>query len=464
MGVFVNGKYWIRCWIAVLLLGLQGVPHGSAAQLRWHDESHTLDANFDGEPLGKVLADLGALTGWEVFVEPGMTSAVFTRFEGLSVNQGLRRLLGDLNFAVVSGPSGANKLLIFRDSARAATQALHAAPAKAAYKSQRIGNELIVTLDPDSPETIEQIAARLGAEVVGKIDDLNTYRLRFKDDATADSARESLATVDYARVDDNYAVEVPDRLASLNFGNQPTPRVSATSNPNQEQVIVGLIDTPVQDDGTGIADFLLPTLSVAGEASPPLDEPTHGTTMAETLLRGMQMVNEGEGASGVRILPVDVYGPEEMTSTFQVAAGVVGAIDAGASIINLSLGGQDTTPFLQQIISSAHQQGIVFVGAAGNDAGTHNVFPAAYPEVVAVTSSDRFGGVASYANRGSFVDVMVPGHSFVHFNGESYIINGTSASAAYVSGITAGIAATSGLPASQVENQVRLSLPKPPGP
>ena len=433
----------------------------SSGIVRWHAASGTLDASLRQEPLSKVLSDIGALTGWDVLIEPGMRKTVSTRFEGLPLNQGLRRILGDLNFAVLQGEQGEKKLYIYQLSLSSATQSL-VGDNEAHPKSRRIENELIVTLDPDSSETIEQIAARLGAEVVGKIDGMNAYRLRFKDAAGAEAARQDLATNDSVDVTDNFEVDIPSRLASLNFGSSAAPRVRIDPNPDSDKVIVGLIDTPVQAEGVSASEFLLPTVSVAGEGLPPSDEPTHGTTMAETLLRGLEMVDDGGQGSNVRILPVDVYGSEEVTSTFQVAAGVVAAIDSGARIINLSLGGQETTPFLQELISDAHQQGVVFIGAAGNEPGTHNIFPAAYPEVVAVTSSDRSGRVANYANNGAFVDLMVPGHSYVSFNGETYLINGTSASAAYVSGITAGVAASSGAPMVDVESQIRGSLPKPP--
>jgi hypothetical protein len=435
----------------------------SAGLVRWHPATATLDASLNQAPLSKVLSDIGAMTGWDVMVEPGMRAVVSTRFNGLTINQALRRILGGLNFAVLQGErEGTKKLYIYQRSIGAATQSLLAGASEVHPKSRRIENEIIVTLDPDSPETIEEIAARLGAEVVGKIDGMNAYRLRFKDAAEAEAARTTLASSDYLDVSDNFEVDLPSRLASLNFGSSAPPRVRVNPDPDQEHVVVGLIDTSVQAEGVSASEFLLPTLSVAGEANPPLNEPTHGTTMAETLLRGLEMVDDGGVGSNVRILPVDVYGSEEITSTFQVAAGVLAAVDAGASIINLSLGGQETTPFLQNLISDAHQQGVIFVGAAGNEPGTHNIFPAAYPEVVAVTSADRSGSVAYYANNGNFVDVMVPGHSYVNFNGETYLINGTSASAAYVSGITAGVAASTGLPLNQVEAQIRQTLPKPP--
>jgi hypothetical protein len=96
------------------------------------------------------------------------------------------------------------------------------------------------------------------------------------------------------------------------------------------------------------------------------------------------------------------------------------------------------------LIQQASADGVVFFGAAGNEPVTTPTYPAAYSEVIAVTDGDRNGDVASYANRGSFVDLMTPGSSVVPFNGQSYLVNGTSASTAYASGIAAGLAGNSG--------------------
>ena len=51
----------------------------------------------------------------------------------------------------------------------------------------------------------------------------------------------------------------------------------------------------------------------------------------------------------VRILPVDVYGGNEMTTTFAVAEGIYRAVNAGANPINLSLTSAGDSAFLRHI-------------------------------------------------------------------------------------------------------------------
>ena len=160
----------------------------------------------------------------------------------------------------------------------------------------------------------------------------------------------------------------------------------------------------------------------------------------------------------MRILPVDVYGPNETTTTFDVAKGVYSAVKNGANMVNLSLGSYSESPLLQQIIQQSSQQGVVFFGAAGNDPVTVPTYPAAYPEVVAVTAGDRTGRLASYANRGAFVDVMGPGVGIVQYNDQSYLGSGTSFATAYVTGLAAGMASSSGKTPAQIESEIRQKL------
>ena len=80
----------------------------------------------------------------------------------------------------------------------------------------------------------------------------------------------------------------------------------------------------------------------------------------------------------------------------------------------------------------------------------------AYPEVIAVTAGTRQGVIAPYANYGSFVDVIAPGSAIVNFNGQSWLVTGTSASTAYASGAAAALLEKDGkLSAAQIEAQIR---------
>jgi hypothetical protein len=262
---------------------------------------------------------------------------------------------------------------------------------------------------------------------------------------------------DVAATDSNYPVNQPTRIDSLQASSGSGFNLTPKAVNPKGQLVVGLIDTPVQPLDGKMNDFLLPAVHVAGDPSVPQDQLLHGTSMAETILRGLTYGPQESGGSSVRILPVDVYGNNADTTTFDVAKGVYAAIAGGATVINLSLGGDGDSQFLAGLIHAAHQQGILFFGAAGNQPTTDPTFPAAYPDVVAVTAGDRRGNIASYANRGDFVDVIAPGTSLVDYEGQSYLVRGTSAATAYVSGTAAGYRAGGGSPQT-VESYIRQNM------
>jgi hypothetical protein len=97
---------------------------------------------------------------------------------------------------------------------------------------------------------------------------------------------------------------------------------------------------------------------------------------------------------------------------------------------------------LHDVIQQASKQGIVLFAAPGNEPVTTPTYPAAYPEVTAVTASDGTGHIASYANRGDFVKLMAPGSSVIYYQGQPFYVMGTSVSSAFASGLAAGLAET----------------------
>ena len=171
--------------------------------------------------------------------------------------------------------------------------------------------------------------------------------------------------------------------------------------------------------------------------------------MAETVLRSLQAMTKG--ITSVQILPVDVYGPNPATSTFDVASGIVQAVNGGAKVINLSLGSAGDSSFLHSVVQDATKDNIVLFAAAGNQPVTTPFYPAAYSEVHAVTAIDQ-GQLAPYANRGSFVSLGTSGTSVVYYNGQAYYVAGTSASSAYISGAAAGYMDAKGGTTSQAQN------------
>ena len=182
--------------------------------------------------------------------------------------------------------------------------------------------------------------------------------------------------------------------------------------------------------------------------------------MAYAILRALGAFRDGTDVSGVRILPVDIYGDMPSTSTFNVIQGLLKALEAGANPINMSFGSEGQTELLGRIIKEAYAKGIRFLGAAGNQPTDAPTYPAAYPEVWAVTAVQRNGKIAPYANYGGFVDFGAPDTVVVPFNDEAFGVMGTSASTAYTAGLAAGLMA-GGVPQDTMEGNLHKLLPSP---
>ncbi len=419
-----------RLLMAGLLLLVGGSAQAASSNtLTWNTNQNRVTADIQSAQLLNVLGKIAGATRWQIFVEPGSSRTVSAKFKELPPGDALRLLLGDLNFALLPGTNSTQRLFVFRTGRDNATQLV--APTEPGTK--KIPNELIVRLKPGV--NIDEIARKLGAKVVGRIDKLNAYRLRFDDETAAEAARGQLSNnQDVLGVDSNYALDRPPTPGAAQ--NQPIiPQLQMRPPPSSGQVIIGLVDTAVQPLGNKLDQFLQKQVSVADTAQLDPSAPTHGTAMAETILGSLQQATGG--ATSVKILPIDVYGSSEETSSFEVALGIVKAVDGGATVINLSLGSPGDNAILRDVVARANAAGVLLIGAAGNSPVTTPYYPAAYPEVHAVTAIDQ-GQIAPYANRGSFISLGAPGGNVIAFGNMAYGVEGTSVSSAILSGLAAG--------------------------
>lgn len=322
----------------------------------------------------------------------------------------------------------------------------------------RIRNEVVVRLPQDVNMDDLKNLLETPIEVVDRIDGLNAYRLKFSSEAEAAEAKAKLeANPQFGTVEDNYRLARPV-MAQTSDGTPVIQQNSLKLGDADGKLIVGLVDTAVQVAGSGMEGYLLPSISIADNAMVNASELQHGTAMASAILQGMNMIMEDGSTTSARILPVDVYGDSETTTTYQVAQGVWAALEAGATVINLSLGSDTSSPLLEGIIQQATEQGVVFLAAAGNTSTASPTYPAAYEEVIAVTSTDYTGHIAAYANYGDFVDIGTPSSIVVDFDDTKQVVTGTSVSTALATGIAVGLAEIKKSPVNQVEAKIRQVL------
>jgi hypothetical protein len=428
----------------------------TANSLVWQTARDNVSADIRGEPLWPLLMDIAHQTGWHIFVEPGIDRKADVKFSNLPAGEALKKLLGNLNFAYVPQTNEADQLYVFATTIHAATQRVNAATTNKVATARHVANELILKVKPGTD--IDALAKALGAKVIGRDDKLGIYRLQFADAAATDAALGQLqSNPDVATVEYNYILDPPPAPQAI--ASAPTGPVSLTLNPpgDKGHVIVGLIDTPIQSLGPDLEKFLLTPVSITGDTVANSTDPTHATSMAETILRAMAAQG---GSTSAQILPVDVYGNSETATTWNVALGVQAAVDGGATVLNLSLGGTSQSAVLSDILQQAEAKGIVVFAAAGNQPVNTPTYPAADSGVIAVAATQG-GQLAPYSNYGSFIALALPGTSVIYMGSQAWVVQGTSPATAYATGIAAGAKSGTSLTWAQILATMQQKFPVP---
>ncbi|MGA5496975.1 type VII secretion-associated serine protease mycosin [Streptomyces cinereoruber] len=227
-------------------------------------------------------------------------------------------------------------------------------------------------------------------------------------------------------------------------------------------VRVAVIDTGVDDvnpqlrtavDAKAGKDYLKPDKKnpspgdeKRGKTDGTVDEIGHGTKVAGIIAARPR---KGTGFVGLApeatIIPIRQNDEKNSGKTDTMAQAIDWAVAKNAHVINIS---QDTTQALSpdstlaRAVANAISKGVVVVASAGNDGmdGTlKNTYPAAFPGVLAVASSDRNNERAAFSQSGTFVGVAAPGVDIVSTvpGGGQCVDNGTSFSAPYVAGVAA---------------------------
>ncbi|WP_143662628.1 S8 family serine peptidase [Streptomyces sp. CB03238] len=178
------------------------------------------------------------------------------------------------------------------------------------------------------------------------------------------------------------------------------------------------------------------------EPEPDADCEGHGTAVAGIIAasRGGETRIAGV-APRARIHPVRMVDGVDRSSPRALAAAIDDAVDAGSTVLNLSLALPVDRAEVRRAIARAVARDVVVVAAAGNEGlrGT-KVYPAAYDGVIAVAAVGDDGTVMEESNSGDWVDLAAYGDGLVFpaAGGSGYRTDqGTSYAAPQVAGAAA---------------------------
>jgi hypothetical protein len=156
--------------------------------------------------------------------------------------------------------------------------------------------------------------------------------------------------------------------------------------------------------------------------SNPADDNGHGSHVAGTVA---QSTNNSRGVAGVAhgasIMPIKVLDAGGSGWDSDIADGIYWAVNHGADILNLSLGGYGSSTAMQNAVNYAWGQGCLVVCAAGNDNTSLVSYPAGYANSISVSATEWRDLRAYYSNYGSTIDICAPGGDVTaDRNGDGY--------------------------------------------
>lgn len=207
----------------------------------------------------------------------------------------------------------------------------------------------------------------------------------------------------------------PEPLAPAQWNLPMVGATDAWASSQGAGVVVAVIDTGLDAAHPDLAGRVLAEIDLLPEVTPAPEQNGHGTRVASLIAGSLN----GAGMAGVApqatILPISALDPAGYGDSSTVARAIIAAADAGARVINLSLGGPDRDPVLDEACAYAFSKGAIVVAAGGNSYlnGNQVQYPAASPNVLAVASVDRNGTPSGFSNTGPHIDIAAPGEGIL---------------------------------------------------
>ena len=199
-------------------------------------------------------------------------------------------------------------------------------------------------------------------------------------------------------------------------------------------VLVAVVDTTIDTAHPDLAGVIAATFDATGIADRPH---AHGTGIASVIAAHGKLTGV---APAVKVLAVHAFGSAGSSGTsMNILKGLEWAAKANANVVNMSFAGP-TDAELDLMLKALRGKGTVLIAAAGNAGpASRPLYPAASPDVIAITATDADDKLFAQANRGAHIAVAAPGVNILAAapGGSYQMQSGTSFAAAQVSGIAA---------------------------
>ena len=219
---------------------------------------------------------------------------------------------------------------------------------------------------------------------------------------------------DRADVDLNhlYTAGVPAEDSKL-AGLPPRALLTLPNDLSDLTLRIGIIDSSVDQAHVAFSQSSITTRRFVDNETPP---DFHGTAIASII------ASNDPSALGLapraELFAAEVFDQTaeqgEFASTVSLIKALNWLVTQEVSVVNISLAGPPNR-LLETALARVRERGVLAVAAAGNGGPmAQPMYPAAYPQVVAVTATDERGRAFRLANRGEYVDIAAPGVNIRH--------------------------------------------------
>ena len=293
------------------------------------------------------------------------------------------------------------------------------------------GEKLLYFRNKEAYESFLRRAQEEGLEIIGQLDELKLVRIRFRRAKSERDFLNDFTDVDF--ISENDSLETPAPLIQhkmVGFRDHPLKYLGISGNEKWGAgVTIAVVDSGVVEHRS-MKDAKIKHFNLLGNSE---IISKHGTSVTSLIVGNS---NHIKGiAPAANILDFRALSDEGRGDVFTVSQAIIMAVKNKARIINLSLGGRNDNPALQDAILYAQNAGALIVAAVGNEGAGTVSYPAAYPGVVGVGAIDAYENYQSFSNRGPEVDLVAPGVELkaAGLNETITYFTGTSAAAPLVS-------------------------------
>jgi subtilisin family serine protease len=325
---------------------------------------------------------------------------------------------------------------------------------------EKIPNDYIVVMKDDFLSSAHSLAGKVQSEgaTVEHIFDhvLSGFSVNVPNDEVLETIMQN-PNVDYIQPDVKvkvFAQSLPTGIDRIDGDLSATKSGDGSGSVNAD---IAILDTGIDLNHPDLNVYKQVTF-VPGTSNAN-DDDGHGTAVAGVAAAKDNSQGVVGVAPGARLWAIKVLDSNGMGSSSDIIKGIDYATEHANEIdvVNLSFGAVGKNDALHNAIIRSVEAGVTYAAAAGNEGmDSSNVFPASYPEVIAVSAivdtDGKCGGIsptgttagkddtlASFSNYGPVVDLAAPGVLVKTTTiGDSYMsFSGTSAATAHVTGAVA---------------------------